>query len=179
MNFTVECLSDLPSEFASQAIERALEIFYETSARSEFKTQQDRIDFEHKYFRSYLDHPDLVFFARRQNQIAGYLLGAIRTTEAHYQLNPYLLEFRSEIDRHFPSHLHINLTQSARGSGTGSLLMSAFEDRIRQEGSVGVHIVTSASARNVDFYAKNGFDSIQTAENGDSKILLMGKRLSK
>jgi ribosomal protein S18 acetylase RimI-like enzyme len=177
MNLTVECLSEIAAESVSHVVESALDIFYETSAKSDFKNQQERIDFEWKYFRSYLENPDLVLFARRQKKILGYLVGTLATTPEHFVLNPYLFEFKSEIDHRFPSHLHINLTEDARGLGIGSRLISAFENRLREAGSFGVHIVTSATARNVHFYSQNGFESIQTAEKGDSKILLMGKRL--
>lgn len=61
----------------------------------------------------------------------------------------------------YPSHLHIDLLPEAQGTGRGRALMEAMHDRLRRDGSSGVHL--SVSARNVralGFYAHLGYEEL-------------------
>jgi ribosomal protein S18 acetylase RimI-like enzyme len=58
----------------------------------------------------------------------------------------------------FPSHLHIDLLPDAQGAGWGRALMATVQDRLRVDGSPGVHLGVSArNRRALGFYAHLGY----------------------
>jgi len=150
----------------------ARKIFEETAMGFSSLDSQAQANLNHRYFGIYLETPDCVYFALEGKNVLGYLVGAPSTLEIHFRLSPYLEEFRQEIDLRFPAHLHLNLTQSARGKGVGSKLIQTFladwQTRIEPRG---VHIVTAAGDRNVGFYLRNGFREVDQR----GKRLLMGR----
>ena len=61
--------------------------------------------------------------------------------------------------RGYPAHLHINLTEAARGYGLGKRLMNACLDQMTGLGVPGIHLnTTSLNAAAVKMYEKMGFD---------------------
>ncbi len=153
----------------------ARRIFEETAPSLLTLSAEDQLRFERKYFGIYLENPEWIFLAINSGQILGYLAGAPLTLPVHFSLNPYLERFRSEIEQDFPAHLHLNLTEGARGMGLGTKLISRFLSEVRTMDPFpcGVHIVTSPDSENVRFYLKNGFE--RTTTNGN--FLFMGKTL--
>jgi hypothetical protein len=77
----------------------------------------------------------------------------------------------------YPAHLHINLSESSRGLGLGSILIKEFETKVSAT-SCGVHLITSPTARNRGFYLKNEYLHEIVKTYNKSEILLMGKELS-
>jgi ribosomal protein S18 acetylase RimI-like enzyme len=68
-------------------------------------------------------------------------------------------------DPRWPSHLHINLVEMARGTGLGSMLMTAWLEHARTAGSPGCHLSTMAeNSRALSFFAKHGFTVHGTAQ---------------
>ena len=60
--------------------------------------------------------------------------------------------------RRYPAHLHIDLDERARHSGTGTRLMTALCDKLRAQGIPGVMLIVSSGNKNaVSFYGRNGF----------------------
>jgi len=174
MKPTVLTVSQIPESKSSPLIDQARSIFIETSKGYERLPDPERESLERRYFGVYLDHPKTFYLALNEERVMGYLAGAEKTLPLHFKLNPYLLNFKAEIENRFQAHLHINFTLSARGQGLGSVLIEAFESELRKSRTAqGLHIVTAKGAENVNFYLKNGFSEVQSHAN----LLLMGKTL--
>lgn len=155
------------------------EIFWETSARSDFETPLERQEFLERYLLLYTrDYPEQVLVAVENNEVLGYILGVPDTKAASKILSANAhLELFEELYERYPAHLHINFRSKARGRGLGSLLIQAFEEHLRGQGVNGLHLITSATARNVGFYLKNGFaHKVEKLWNG-RPILFLGKKL--
>jgi GNAT superfamily N-acetyltransferase len=73
--------------------------------------------------------------------------------------------------------LHVNCYPRARGKGVGSLLISHFVQKLREDKVSGLHIVTSPSADNRFFYIKNQFDFQLVRQRKDNEFLFMGRKL--
>jgi ribosomal protein S18 acetylase RimI-like enzyme len=74
----------------------------------------------------------------------------------------------------YPSHLHIDLLDRVRGQGNGRLLIERMLAKLRDGGSIGVHLDVAASNANaIAFYRHLGFDEV--GRRTDS--ILMGLRL--
>jgi ribosomal protein S18 acetylase RimI-like enzyme len=74
----------------------------------------------------------------------------------------------------YPSHLHIDLLPDAQGSGWGRQLMAALEERLRADGSPGVHLGVSAqNPRAQGFYRHLGYEELAT----NPMNLTFGRRL--
>jgi len=74
----------------------------------------------------------------------------------------------------YPSHLHIDLLERARGRGIGRTLIDGLLEELRALGSRGVHLeVGSANANAIAFYRHLGFETLDAAEG----VLVMGLRL--
>jgi GNAT superfamily N-acetyltransferase len=174
MKPTVVTVSQIPESKSSSLLDQARSIFIETSKGYERLSDPERVSLERRYFGAYLDHPKTFYLALNEEKVMGYLAGAEKTLPLHFKLNPYLLNFKTEIENRFQAHLHLNLTRSARGQGLGSGLIEAFESELRKSRTArGFHIVTAKGAENVNFYLKNGLTEIQSRGN----LLLMGKAL--
>jgi len=124
-----------------------------------------------------LCEPESVFVAVDKTDTAqGYILCAkeFKTYQRRFRrffqpecdrLGPYYFGIvRAEMFAHglyakqYPAHLHIDLSQSARHQGTGTLLMEALKAHLRERGCPGVML--SCGAKNekaVQFYLRNGF----------------------
>ncbi len=74
----------------------------------------------------------------------------------------------------YPSHLHIDLLDRARGRGLGRTLVEGLADDLRARGSRGVHLeVGTANDNAIAFYRHLGFEPVLPLEGS----LLMGLRL--
>jgi ribosomal protein S18 acetylase RimI-like enzyme len=136
----------------------------------------------------YLDHePESVYVAIKDHSIVGYLTGCLNTVLAKSDailqsaIIKYGLLFRPGtagffwraifdglqdkhratgdfIDERWPSHLHINLLQTARGTGVGVGLMENWFGQLKQSSSPGCHLGTLVeNTRGVSFFEKMGF----------------------
>jgi GNAT superfamily N-acetyltransferase len=171
----IKTLSECDSDAQNAWIRSARKIFIETRGRTEFSSPEEEQAFEWRYFGIYASSPGFFHLALQNDRILGYLAGAPQTLPIHFELNPYLRAFEKEILGRFPAHLHMNLASSARGSGTGTLLMERFAKQMRQISSRGIHIVTAVGERNVAFYAKNRFQEVMRSSRGSATLLLMGR----
>jgi GNAT superfamily N-acetyltransferase len=160
-------------------------IFYESSTVKEFKDLEAKNSFEWKYFGWYLqNYPELFFVAceteagNQKPTILGYIASCPETLKAKdlMHANPSL-EIFIDLYADFPAHLHMNLTEKARGKGIGTLLIQSLESRLRLKGLHGVHLITSPSARNRNFYAKNLFTITHERKFKDVPLLFMAKKI--
>lgn len=170
----------LKSNQHETALNQVESIFFSSSARQNFANDLERSRFRYKYLDWYrIHHPELMYFAVTADaKIVGYICGTpdTRLYPELFELHPWLEEITPQCES-FPAHLHINLAEATRGLGVGSLLIEAFENRLKSLKVAGVHLVTSPSARNVGFYKKNGynFESVFQWKNAD--LLFLGKQL--
>ena len=184
-SITIRAAADLSDPWAYySAIET---VFWETANKTRFDTTAER----ERYRRSYMDHywetaPELFLLALRSQQVLGYVCG-VADTRKHVQLRRLAdsaghIELFADLYDRFPAHLHINLTAASRGQGLGGRLVRALEERLRHPDiqARGLHVVTSAQARNVRFYRHNGFSYEVPRRLGGERgptLLFMGKQL--
>lgn len=84
----------------------------------------------------------------------------------------------------YPAALHINIRAGFRGLNTGSMLITAFLDYLKQEDVIGVHLATM-SARGAHFFSKQGFELLCTGKRSyfrhilhrDVPLYIYGKKL--
>lgn len=209
MNDTIriQSVADLEPSLVAEACAGAEAVFWETAPDARDLQGRDRRRFLRKYFTYYLEvEPELFLVAFDEAcggegvpvrdepvthpAVLGYIC-AVADTRCHpelYALADHLAIFDDLYDL-FPAHLHINLTAASRGRGVGSRLIGELEQRLRQAGTPGLHLVTTVGKRNVRFYERNGFTRQFPRPQGDhspgagaqgsrSEIpLLMGKHL--
>ncbi len=152
------------------------EIFFESSARKDFKDEAERDIFYRKYVGLYLEEAPELALVAKSDKILGYILGMEKNEGEVRVLQPHL-EIFSDLFERFPAHLHINLHKDSRGLGIGSKLLIEFENLLSKKGVAGVHLMTSPSSRNSSFYRKNGYLFEETREYSGNGILFMGKPL--
>lgn len=169
----------IPANKNSDYYKQIQDIFWETSARSDFENEVEKAEFEKRYLGIYLkDYSDLVFVAVNEERVLGYILGSPSTSDGKDILlaNPHLEVFADMFDQ-YPAHLHINLRAETRGHGIGSELIATFEQSLRAKSVMGLHLITAPTARNVSFYIKNGFmHQVEKSWNG-RPLLFLGKTL--
>jgi ribosomal protein S18 acetylase RimI-like enzyme len=156
------------------------DIFFESSVRKTFASEEERRAFKFKYLDWYAEHHPECFFVAIGNEkkVQGYICGTPQTSEIN-PLNvwhPWYTLF-SDLLSHFPAHLHINCSADARGMGLGATLLSVFENYLRGLNCRGVHLITAPDARNVGFYDRNGYKFQQLAPWMTGELLFMGKSL--
>lgn len=78
----------------------------------------------------------------------------------------------------YPSHLHIDLLERARGRGVGRRMIETIETRLRQRGSPGVHLgVSMVNTPAYGFYLRLGFKDLLRVGEGANGCIYMGKKL--
>jgi GNAT superfamily N-acetyltransferase len=74
----------------------------------------------------------------------------------------------------YPSHLHIDLLERARGRGYGRRMLEQVMDKLRQRGSTGAHLgVSSLNEAALGFYQRLGFRELVRHDD----VIYMGKSL--
>jgi GNAT superfamily N-acetyltransferase len=153
-------------------------IFYETAPRAPADPTA-RATFYDLWLGQYLRHePELAHVAVSHGRVIGYLVGchANPATSPRFASLAYFQTFARACGL-YPAHLHINLTTVARGSGTGARLIQACVADVAAARLPGVHVVTSAAARNVGFYARNGFIEIDGTDRSGGRVVLLGRSI--
>ena len=183
MNNTIITLKSFVNNHDKNEIKKLhseiINIFLESSSKKEFSSKQEKQSFIYRYLEVYYQNPEhciLAFNPQLNNQLIGYLAGCTQTTTEHFKLNPYLFHFQKTILKDYPSHLHINLSATARGMGTGSKLLAYFEEKIFETQKKGIHVTTLSTEKNVEFYLKNNYQLIITEPHPNVKnLVLLGK----
>lgn len=74
----------------------------------------------------------------------------------------------------YPSHLHIDLLERARGRGYGRRMLERVMDKLRQRGSPGAHLgVSERNGPAIGFYQRLGFRELVRRDN----VIYMGRSL--
>ncbi|MCB1484400.1 MAG: GNAT family N-acetyltransferase [Hyphomicrobiaceae bacterium] len=167
---------------APRAIEDGInDIFFASSNTQTFSSDAARCAFRQRWLGRYLDcDPDLCFVALdRDGRIAGYIVGALDDPAASGRFSDiwYFANFAT-LTRRFPAHLHVNLAPVFRNQGVGSALVSRFVSQVSAAGVPGVHVVTSEGARNIGFYARNGFQQVGQAERDGARVVFLGREVA-
>jgi ribosomal protein S18 acetylase RimI-like enzyme len=78
----------------------------------------------------------------------------------------------------YPSHLHIDLLERAKGRGYGGRMVKELMARLRQRGSPGVHLCMSAfNMPALGFYQHLGFRELIRTGPADDPVIYMGRNL--
>ncbi len=100
-----------------------------------------------------------------------------RAQQAHYWYH-HPDYFCPEPYASFPSHLHIDLLERARGLGLGRRMMEQVMGRLRERGSPGAHLgVSMLNTPALGFYQKLGFHELARVGTGAEGCIYLGKRL--
>ena len=78
----------------------------------------------------------------------------------------------------YPSHMHIDLLERARGQGYGRRMMEQVMSKLRERGSPGAHL--GVSLRNtpaLGFYQRLGFHELARTGTATSSCIYLGKTL--
>lgn len=146
-------------------------IFFEASNTKTFASDEVRAAFRERWFARYLDqYPQWAYVAQAEDgTVAGYLVGALD--------EPSGFEDFASAAQAFPAHLHVNLAPQFRNRGIGAALIDAFASDAARAGVKGIHVVTSADARNVRFYERVGFRPRATTVVNGSELVFLGRSL--
>ena len=162
------------------------EIFFNSSNRRVFESDQDRACFRNLWLGQYLEtYPELALLAVDRSaanaapRIVGYAVGWLRSPLADPRFSSlgYFAALADSLAR-YPAHLHINLHAQYRSAGLGSLLISTLCKDVAAKRSPGIHVVTGHGARNVAFYQRNGFEPVASVRWGASTLVQFGRVLN-
>ncbi len=158
------------------------DVFFSASATQSFADPAARDEFRHRWLGQYLIHdPQLVTVALRADRtVAGYIVGNATdpATQPRFADISYFQTFKHLTER-YPAHLHVNLAADVRGRGIGALLVDAFTADIAALGCTGIHVVTSRGARNVSFYARQGFEEIGATAVGTRANVFLAREITR
>ena len=160
---------DLPAR--AEMVRAIDDIFFQSSNTQSFADEKTRAQFRERWLGRYLIHdPQWAYVALDPDaRVAGYLAGCLDDPAKALRFSDIALYARfQDLTERFPAHLHINLAPQFRGAGAGAQLVSAFCGDARVAGAPGVHVITSRGARNVSFYARNGFVELDST-GGDPR----------
>ncbi len=154
------------------------EIFFQSAARQEFDTEQDRLDFRDMWLDRYLTNfeDQVLVYTKPDNNVVGYLTGCRDSLNACQYFED--VEYYSKLKhfyRDFPAHFHINVRSECRNHGIGQHLVESFIDECSASLVPGVHIVTAENSRNVRFYQKCAFHEVTTTQSGNRNLVMMGR----
>ncbi|MCB1511422.1 MAG: GNAT family N-acetyltransferase [Hyphomicrobiaceae bacterium] len=156
-------------------------IFFEASSVKAFADNEARAAFRWLWLGRYLcEEPEHAFVAQTgDGRTIGYLVGSIADPaqrEAFASLT-YFADF-ARLTAQYPAHLHINMAAGSRSTGVGARLIEAFAEHAKERGAPGMHVVTSADARNTRFYRRCGFVERARADRPGGAVVLLCRALS-
>lgn len=169
---------EIPSSFHENFQKQIKHIFFLSSVRQLFSSEQEKVAFWNQWTSFYFQHyPNEFFFAVQNQQILAYLSACSDSLGAftHLSKQHAYYELFKDLYQKYPAHLHINTDPSQRGRGLGSELINTYENYLIKKNVFGFHIVTSPQSKNVDFYTKLGFQSLCLRKFKGSELLFMGK----
>lgn len=180
MNFELTTLDHCNSVDIKNQIR---DIFFLTSPRKTFETEESKEKFFEKWLSYYLDfRPDYFYLAlskgEEQIRVLAYLSvepDSLKSKNFFADHAHYLL-FEDYYEE-FSAHLHINAHPLMQGLGLGSMLLTFAEKDLKIKNICGIHLITSPIARNVSFYRKNGYLKEVVRTLNDVEYLFMGKKL--
>jgi len=162
----------------ARLVGEATRIFFETAHTKVFDSPLVQEAFYERWFGHYLrTDPASFLLALDGNGAAiGYLAGCLDSYSEGARIiiddiSLYTPDFCSAL-HDYPSHFHINVKPGLQGQGVGRLLVARFFQLCRERGSRGIHVVTGAKSRAVNFYRTCGFAPL-TLPEADSDIAVL------
>jgi len=155
-------------------------IFFEASATKTFAGTAERAAFRERWLGRYLTYaPGWAYLAiDPEGVLAGYLVGNVEDKAKAMRLSDIdAFEGAGELAARYPAHLHVNLAPQYRNRGIGAQLITTFAADAAHAGAHGMHVITAAGARNIGFYARNGFHELARTGRNDREIVLLGREL--
>lgn len=151
-------------------------VFFSSSARQSFESDQEKDQFRERWLGRYLKYfPECAIVALDGNRRAfGYVVGSLDdpAQDPLFADLAFFAEF-AQLTARYPAQLHINVDADWRGRGVGAALVSAFVELAGEVGSPGVHAISTRGMRNVGFYLANGFaERSATVMNGRELLFL-------
>jgi ribosomal protein S18 acetylase RimI-like enzyme len=154
------------------------EIFFDSSEKKDFTSEEAKADFFHHWCGQYLQKfPETFLVFVSDDKAVGYLCYVEDTNSSYKDLGISSMDHFKEVYTNFPAHLHINVHSSQRGKGLGAKLLVEMERRLMKKDIPGVFLITDPTARNVSFYKRNGYDFAQEYHTEKYGLLLLGKKL--
>lgn len=157
-------------------------VFFASSNTNSFASERDRHAFRERWLGRYLERfPSCCLVATTgDDAVIGYLVGSLDdpARDPTFADLPHFQRF-SDVTPHYPAQLHVNLHDDWRGRGIGTSLIDAFVAHADSAGSPGVHAITSRGARNVAFYAANGFAEVSHAAIDGKDLVFLGRSLAR
>jgi GNAT superfamily N-acetyltransferase len=155
-------------------------VFFQSSNTQSFTDAAARTAFRERWLGRYLTHDPLWAYVAMDDddRVAGYLVASLDNPAIAPRFSdiPYFAAFK-DLTRGYPAHLHVNLAPDRRSGGLGSDLVSTFVADAKRAGAPGVHVVTSRGARNVGFYARNGFSELGQTGEGVREVVFLAREL--
>ncbi len=155
-------------------------VFFQASNTQEFTNGDARAAFRERWLGRYLEHDARFAFVALAagGRVAGYVVGSVDdpALTPRFADTAYFQAFK-DLTARFPAHLHVNLGPEFRGQGIGGAMIARFVNAARAAGSPGLHVVTSRAARNVAFYARNGFHQAGANGEGVGEIVFLARKL--
>lgn len=179
---SILALTDLSEEQLTEAHSAIRRIFFSTSSRQQFASQHEREAFFENWTSLYFQHyPGQILVAQEGPRTIGYLMGCPDSAALAKEFSLRNPSYALYVDlfAKFPAHLHINLSEEARGKGLGGRLVQTFCRELNRQSVKGVHIVTAAHARNCSFYRKEGFTFEVEREWKGRRLLFMGRTIER
>ncbi len=154
--------------------QQVAEVFWETTTRVQFASETERQQFQNQYLDDYLGQ--VAFVAVEGEQVLGYIIAQLDTLKTEATWAPHLAIFREDYAS-YPAHLHINCREASQGKGLGGQLLAALENDLLARGVKGLHLITAADARNVNFYKKYGYLQVALKPWKSTDLIMLGKIL--
>lgn len=157
-------------------------IFFAASGTQSFQSDAARAAFRERWLGRYLDrYGEHAVLALDGNSVPiGYLVGALEDPAQNALWSDIgYFDRLADLTAAYPAHLHINIDAGCRGRGIGAALIGAFVTHAATRGATGVHVVTGAQARNVGFYASNGFGKLRIFDWKGNPLVMLGRIISK
>lgn len=177
----IKSLSTLPNAILSKVINQIEVIFWQTASPQSFDDKEKQELFKYRYLVHYIEnYPGHCYVILSQkDEVFGYLCGDGARSSYHQlkQLHAYYYLFEQYFST-YPAHFHINIAPNYQLKGLGAQLVAHYCEVLTLERCPGVHLITAQSARNVSFYQKLHFKSVQVKGYLNSNLLLLGKLLS-
>jgi len=156
-------------------------VFFEASGTESFASEADKQAFRERWLGRYLLHdPQWAYLAFDSNDtLIGYLIASLDDPARTPRFGDigYFKDFAA-LTLAYPAHLHVNLAPACRNLGIGAKLIETFAAEAARAGAPGIHVVTGADARNVAFYARNGFRELGGSRSNSIEVVFLGRRLS-
>lgn len=180
LNTTVVRFSQLGNEAKIILLSQLKEIFYHSSSIKTFKSADEREAFFMKWCGDYLEFfPDYFYLmVDEASNLLCYLCVCPNTTENLSRLKVKSLSIFIDEYEFYPAHLHMNTHENYRGLGLGAIILTAVEADLRMKKIKGLHLITEPTARNFEFYKRQGFNNIIGKTYQNTRLCLMGKDLN-